>query len=1493
MNLTWDKVALSDTFRTANWIKKSQIRNEWLTQVAPTIYGQQILQNPQLFNQVRESTLWEIPDKLPEEDAIIPKSSLQSDGYTKLELNPAFGRMKFEEQLKYRQVWYAKMANNDPDFKKIDPKSQEAYYTNLMRRPPSGYGSTIYDLSYDRDAFLKEFDQSPEWAKTLTSYIEQFSRNVVMTATSLIVGPIRAIAEKAVGKYNDFSAIWDNWSNFGEWMQYVSNANNPLPAFVGNIAGTMAGVFPAIEKGLAGTFKGATAGGKLIAQKGLLSTAGKALGARLPELVYQTTGGVVAGALQGVSQAMLEGKDWKMYLPQDIALGVVFEPLSRYVSALSQVKNAMKQAGYKGKISDFFKEPFQPMTGKDLSPAYTKILTADPRFKDIFEKTKIVDNKGFILENYTTKPVIDLRAELSDLSVKYEGDTATIFRKDGSILHKTTGNEQQILQRVSDIIDLQDVRNEFKINKSIEETIEATKSIELREGIFVPQGARKKIMTTLQQNGIVLGADNTIDPSGDSRVIDRIYAIIRKQGINKAADSLNALGIHFGNSGENAIMSAKEHKAVIRQLKADIAMLSPDASYFMVNSRTGKIIPSEEIPKVYLDSPYIKDPFVLKNTAMMNAEQLRASLSDLKKIYTNEKRAVTKLFKGKGVELNRFEDTRLVQMKLDIPDGDGITHGIIYNFNSPSEAYKFLRGGSDAAINRVFKESPILQEGFEQWKSSLSKTDLKKLKNDFLPYKFLAKQALDNQYYLSHYNGAYIIEDALDDSNRFHTFTNLKDAGEWLSSHDRLRSMGDMLTMSPEVFEELYPEGAHIDPMTRTDPFMQLEEIKLSNKAKWGLKNAVYMNVSPTQYVMEMFEKHPIGEKLRKAGMGPVEIINVMRRGVESANSWARTRVNFFHELASGMTEDMAKYGRDWWEALDDISEARFTDIKYKIKSEVEAEMINKFGQQTTDKIKDHALQIHRTLKELFYMAKLDPVSYERHYMPHLRSKLSRANVKMSQHFDLRRAIDQIPETDRKAFYEFLRETDAKADAFETNIYRIAASYVNAMARRRFLSPVLKEVADIIHKTKPLEGALEADYVAFTHYMAENFRSIYGMHTPGELTMKLASQATLENLAEKFKVPLKKNTVDIVQRLLTGATGSYLAFRPWSVGKQLTQSMITGAPVIGVKWWLEGINEVTTPGAIEKLMRIGLIDPGIIPTGSGFALAQEGKIAKVIKVGMIPYQWGDWVNRAIIYYGAQKRFKGAAKEFLEGKISKGKFLKRSGMHLFGAAQYNYALKLLKTNDLETGLKAAEDHIARVAANRTQYLYDRFEQPALFRNGIGRLAGQFASWPVNFLAYVSEVLRTKTTSTAEKARFLATLGGLSTLTATTFAQMGIRSEEFLPWNMALFQGGPYYQMMNDGLAAINGDGQRWGKFVRALTGLIPFSRAGESVYQAVQSFTEGNMWEGMLHLMSAPIYQDVMERPDIPIDKIEEKLIMAGNKFIEGKKATENYILGRE
>jgi hypothetical protein len=240
------------------------------------------------------------------------------------------------------------------------------------------------------------------------------------------------------------------------------------------------------------------------------------------------------------------------------------------------------------------------------------------------------------------------------------------------------------------------------------------------------------------------------------------------------------------------------------------------------------------------------------------------------------------------------------------------------------------------------------------------------------------------------------------------------------------------------------------------------------------------------------------------------------------------------------------------------------------------------------------------------------------------------------------------------------------------------------------------------------------------------------------------------------------------------------------------------------------LDRAMQPGSIDRLKKLGIVIEQQIPTGAGAEIHRAGLLGLMVQKGMVPYKWADSVNRAIVYNGMEARIDSALTEFSKGKKSAEWFMRKSGATLFGLEEYNNLKNLFNASDIKGSYAGFKHRLATIAVDRTQFLYSSFDQPKMFRSGVGRLFGQYTSWPLNFVSLVGDRMSSNSLTAAQKSMFLARLGTNTGAIALGLHSAGINPQSFAPWNMAMFGPGPYFQLLTDALEAANGNQQSFNR-----------------------------------------------------------------------------------
>jgi len=1520
--LPWEDVATSETYRAASPYDRSQIQKAWIAQVGPFFFGSDVTTNPLKYRSLLQYTRSiELPPKTPDEDEIIKPGSERMTGLQTIESNPLFERKSYGEQQSLRQIWFTKMAALDPEYRSLSPAQQQTFYQSIMQRAPALQnklgmpgaskgqppGQLINTGYYDIEETTKEFLARSKGEQQAEAYIRSSAYAFAESVGGWIAGPIRWLADKTLGEHNPLSSIFEDLAKYKEWQLSVSQADNPLPEMAAGFAGFLVpgNLFGKVARGLAGEWKttqllGKTlplisSTGKLIPEAGLLERIGSLskVGQKIPSAIYQIAGGTTAGALVGIGSNMLEGQEPLATLPQDLLLGIGLESVGRFWAARSLMKNHLKAVGFTGSTKDYFSKPLDVTAGQSLDADFARTFFAHPIGKYLNRISEEATKTGFPLHDYYVPENVKMRADIIGLRVAEEGNTVRIFK--GDTLQQTLEHPDASVRwtQASEYLDQQDTAWERVLGKPFEEQAQMLPGVKMIHGIPLTDKSRQVVLDEINKKNLnILGANFKLDPAADDTKVAAIFKTIMTHDTKKAVGILERLGVDIRADLAPEDVAAdfvKKKEAVVATVRAELEQTLPEAEFFFVNTRTKKILKPNEIPQIVFERPNTLGVSILNGTYSMQMDNVRKTLLDLKKAGISMKSRVTRIAKTRRMAVTRNMDDRVVQLQIEVPNAAGVFHPVTLHFNSELRALQFMRGEGKQEMKNLFRNDPEMMESFDQFRKTFRKTNRREYESSFLPFRYLAEEARQKSFFLGGYKGKYVLHDRLsrEGTAKYTEFDNLYDLASFLKKQDPSEVLPDLTGIPQDAVERLYPNG--IDHPFVKDPLRTLPEKPIKEK-QFNILNRISMFWKPTQAMLDDFNRMPFAKPLREAGMDPVSMGNTLTRSMMADHTWMTSRLDFLSKELRGFKKEEDIVLTRYMEARYEGRPLEENGITFESKKDVETDMVQQFGAERASAIVATSTRLRKLLDQVFSEAGLDPAIYLDDYMPHLLSEARRNSRNMSGSLNLEEATSWLPSTKRKEFMEFLREVDISDAALERRASRLTETYLRAASRKMFITPTLDAIKNVINgvskehwKTiKPTEA------IAFIDYMRNIFRTIYGSKTASEIVTARAGQNTIYRLARTFKKDITINKLNLVDKLTTLSTLGYIGARPYSVFKQLVSMATVGGPYIGMPWLLEGINRLANPGELQRLARAGVVS-SVLPTGAEFAMEGFGKVTKKIaEVSMAPFKWGDDVARAAVYLGMEQRLLTSIKRLRTGQIDINHFYTESGMNLFGAGQYDYGKKLLDANPGTTGDLAFVDHFSKLAADRTAFLYDRFQRPQLVRSSVGKFFGQFGTWPLNFLALVKDRMSCDTLTIPQKIKVLAELTAATYAVAEGFKAVGVSDPSWYPWNQVTFQGGPYYSMMNNLLNAIGGDQQAYNAFAGEITNLIPYAREGTSIFRAVDSLGKGDAWKAFLYLCSAPVQLEPYEQKvNLPLlNSVKDALTAGGAQLFATKAALE-------
>ena len=1484
--LTWERFLMNDNIRALDPSVQSEVKRMWLRSVAPILYpgfdtDRQLRVG--VSNYVYGSNF--TPIRPWESEIVTPESLNLTTGIGHIEASRAYRHLNFGQQQEMKHLWFQKMQQVDPEFKALTPGQQNAYFQRLMERPP-GYASGFTQLRWGEGTtgifspipLERLNDPLTDFSEDL-SLFAKFAANVGgaggTEVLALVTGPLRLISPE-----NPVSQFFIDARKERDWMNWVSDRANflteGLPGFLGTMAGIVGGPYMAFER-LAAT------GGAMLLSKIAVGT---------PQIVGRSIGAGVAGIVQGIASAVTEGRPWNSNLIGDATLGVGLEFITRYAGAFRALRKSADAMGVD--VKHLIRPEYDAARPTALTPELEKVYRAMPGMQQFIHESNLVDPHGLMLKVIQSEQGVDMIAKVLDIEPRHYADAIELWK----------GNEQ--LGRFEGSVDAQ-VRNANSFmfgpdvmwepweasldGKAVMELLETSPDIEMRIGKVVPDEARAHIEDFFTTHGMAGYFD--VDPGVREATLamDDVYTVLRRSKVKDIPDSFRARGIEFDGNPE-------AHVAAVDQLRTEILHRFPEKPYFIVNASEAdnpRIVAVKDMPVALVEDVKLREPMLHEGVFTGDARRIRATLTNLKKQYTNIKLSQTVEAKNKGGTITTYLDSQIVEMRMRLPAGSGITEPVILHFPSVNSAEQAMRKGFSQGMKKVMLTGLFndldqgVRKSYDDFTKAFARQHPARYNSEFLPYAYAVEMGRQNGFYVGMLGGRYIVDDGLADIHAYKIFDDLNSVYRYLGEQD-MRHVAPSMTpgLSQSTVQLSEPNGIR-------DPMRDLSLVDIPQTKPMGVRTLLTRYGSPTQWAVQKLENTEAAKWLKEQGYSLTEIYNRTQDANNAVRAFIGERERTIKRLTHGVNEAQGEMIYRYVEGLDSQTELRrMGDLadRFETKEAIFDEMTEAYGYAKADQMRTTATEVGNYFDDLFSRMDMNFGDFLRHYMPHIRAeaakKAGRLNVSVLEYT----SNLNIPAALSEPFFKMLRETEPGKVIFETNLRKLLETYTHIAGREIFMTPTIQQLsAPIREMIEGLKkgGAVRGDYEQIVRYVSNYFESIEGIHGSVDNAVRSASEETLSKIAKwsddhlhtKMEKRMRTRRVSIIDSMVTLSTGAHIAGRLYSAGRNLTQSLVTAGSLLGIDWWAKGVDDAMVRGGLANVERLGLINVNKMPLPGWDAMDIDSRLRRLVAAGMYPFKEADAINRAISYYAGSARARNAAGLYRKG-MKQSTFARISGAKLYGLPNFNEGMKILSTaENIEEGIDAFAHRMGTHAVTRTQWLYNNFDQPQMFRKGIGRFAGQYTSWPINFMNFVGNLVSPRSGVPAlERVKIMTRLGGITSALAYGAYSAGINPNSFMPWNMMTVGAGPHFQMATDLAQGIGGDRTSFMRFVRSYANFIPYAYEGESIMRAFQAMVNGNFTEALLHFTSAPLRTDVYPRRDTVIDDIEQQLFKAGNQYIE-------------
>jgi hypothetical protein len=441
------------------------------------------------------------------------------------------------------------------------------------------------------------------------------------------------------------------------------------------------------------------------------------------------------------------------------------------------------------------------------------------------------------------------------------------------------------------------------------------------------------------------------------------------------------------------------------------------------------------------------------------------------------------------------------------------------------------------------------------------------------------------------------------------------------------------------------------------------------------------------------------------------------------------------------------------------------------------------------------------------------------------------------------------------------RTGEIMLDAREWDFYAIGERMIRAHAKQRHLAPAWNNVK-VEFDALEAEGVVSSEALEiFSHYMNQ----VRYVPDGWQISMGRAMSQISERITGRKLPP--SEIFNPVQAFLSTNYYVNMAFNTGVALRNFMQPWITTYPILGEKYSFSGyrtaVNAMFDEATTLKYARLGVITRDVEPMAAN--AIRENMAAQTTRIrgggaawdihnavkdfGWRGFRAAENTNRIMSYQGMVDRSTDWGKRFLKNEINWNQFWE--GSRLDSMDTLNGPLTAQMRALMEAGNLEKTAHLMGLQFTRkTQFMYRRGNTPYVMQGTVGRLFGQYGTWPSWYTSYMGDMAFQGTVSNRIKtsSRWIAAnaaiMGGASEVFGVDMAHWAF----FSPMG---YTGGPVTQIATQAIAAASSPGtitpESWG--LPKSTDPVKQMQATR-LLQAWQQITPGVPWAGARNVRDA-------------------------------------------
>ena len=373
-------------------------------------------------------------------------------------------------------------------------------------------------------------------------------------------------------------------------------------------------------------------------------------------------------------------------------------------------------------------------------------------------------------------------------------------------------------------------------------------------------------------------------------------------------------------------------------------------------------------------------------------------------------------------------------------------------------------------------------------------------------------------------------------------------------------------------------------------------------------------------------------------------------------------------------------------------------------------------------------------------------------------------------------------------------------DPREMDLLKVSDTYLRLGARKKHMETALEEAAELVNMKTPSGEFVTGSLQPLLKRHIENIR---GIPDYSSTLIDSAANSVKESINDFIagynkKVPkslqleeIEATPRDVMSKFILFQYAGSMGLRPIVPFRDSLQTWITGYPILGGKYLAKGTERAMRKGAYEEAREAGALmwdNPMKSLYAESTESAAGGKAVEVAEKMLWPLKVANNVSRLPNFWGHQMRAEDAIKEFYSHRDVQ-KLVRDSALTWTDETlQKNFVKEIAESTPAQSYVLSKR--IAKELVDVAHWNYRAGAAPGIYKYTMGRLFGQYGTWPLNYIEYVRRLASNPDRQEARKALTRLAIAHSSIMAAGNAA--GVDTAQWVFTQPMAYTGGPLMQ-----------------------------------------------------------------------------------------------------